>query len=270
MQSLQFSGLNTINNFRQDIRMKKSIRVLGVMMLVLVACTKKDSVKVPVASKAYLSITHAAPFVQTLQLYMDHQPVRLSDSLRFGTTTVHTSLKNPYVPVAQGPRQVDLGFSKDDFPALSLNEHFAAGKMYSLFILDTLKYGRLKYLLIKDDFKKMMPAQQAALRFLNLSPNAPALDLYIVPWRKTDTVRVASNRQYPAYDFNNIYADNQFFYITEGDYWMEARIAGTGTVLLQGGLTVEAGSVFTLFTKGIYGAFGAYRLNVGVIEYIPE
>ncbi|HUR10766.1 MAG TPA: DUF4397 domain-containing protein [Flavitalea sp.] len=244
--------------------------IYGWILAVIFSSCSKQSVVVTPTESAYLSITHAAPKVPTLQIFMDDKPLPLTDSLRFGTTTVYTSLTNPYLPVKKGNRKVEIGFSPEEAPAISFNEYFEAGKAYSLFVLDTLKYARLKYVLLKDDFKKSMPSGQSGLRFLNLSPNAPPLDLYIVQWRTRDTIKIAGFRRYPAYDFNTIYSDQQFAYFPPGDYWMEARESGSGSVILKGGLTIEEKKLVTIYTKGWYGAIGAYRLNVGIIEYLQE
>lgn len=251
-----------------------TVKSLGFFSIICIlfffSCSKKDKTDPLAEAPSYLSVTHAAPYVSTLQLFMDDLRVRLTDSLRFGSTTVHTSLLNPYIPVDKGQHRVNLAFSESDLPAITFQENFRSGKSYSLFILDTLRYGKLKYVLLMDDFKKNMLPGECALRFLNLSPNAPPLDLFIVQWRKLDTMKIAVSREYPAYNFNNLYSHNQFTYLPPGDYWMEARIANGGATIMRGGVTLVDKSIVTMYAKGIFAISGPYKMNVGFIEYIPE
>ncbi len=250
--------------------MKKLASIVLLIVFAQTSCTKLDT-EAPVSnSNAFLSVTHASPFVQTMQLFMDDQPLRANASLAYGSTTNYTSLKNPYVPVTQGIRKLSIEINQTQLPALGFLENFQGDNLYSLFILDTLENGHLKYLLIRDDFNKSMAVGQIAIRFLNLSSNTPALDLYMVRWGEKDTVKIAANREFPIGEVNTVYKGNKFDYLPWGPYWMEARISGTDSVLMKGGLNAGAGSLFTIYTRGKQGTAGLYRLNVGIIEYHSE
>ena len=241
---------------------------LILIAIVPVSCTKTQKIIPTEYKESYLSITHASRFPGTIKLFVDGKPAKANDSIIQGSNTIYTSLTNPYIPIEKGSRQISIRVDGHTSPVVLFTQFFEGGKSYSLFLLDTLQSGRIKYMFIPDHFRSPLPAGKIAFRFLNFSPNTPPLDLYIVKWKAKDTFVIAESRTYPYADFNPVYPDNEFAYIDPGDYWLEARQTGTSTIILKGGVQIKDKSVLTFYTKGLQGRTGYNRLNIGLVEYV--
>ena len=97
-------------------------------------------------------------------------------------------------------------------------------------------------------------AGKAHVRFVHLSPNAPAVDVAVA----SSGAVVFSNKS-----FKDATA---FTPLDAGDYNLDVRVAGTSTVaLVLPTITLEAGKIYTVFAKGFLGGAGAQALGAQII-----
>lgn len=94
---------------------------------------------------------------------------------------------------------------------------------------------------------------KAHVRFVHLSPNAPAVDVAV-----TGGAVVFGNKSFKDY--------TAFTPLDAGTYNLEVRVAGTSTVALPlPGITLQAGKIYTVFAKGFLGGTGSQALGAQII-----
>jgi hypothetical protein len=133
---------------------------------------------------------------------------------------------------------------------LSRDLPLVAGKIYSVFAIDSV--ANLDLLVLEDDLTA--PASgKAHVRFVHLSPNAPAVDIAL-----TGGGVVFANKAFAE--------STPFTPLDAGTYDLEVRLAGQmDPVLPLPGVTVEAGKIYTVFAKGFEGGSDEQALGAGII-----
>jgi hypothetical protein len=223
-------------------------------------------------------VTNAALVPGSLNLFIDNQAVLLPDSLTYGMTTLFTlshnnDPSNPlsgithYMNISYGYRQMSFKMPGTINNLVSVNNYFEPGDKYSLFIADTLTHGQLQYVLLQD--KVNYPdSSKSQVRFINLSPDAPSMDVWGFFNAGTDGTKIFSNRGFIPYHNSTIPEVQSFTSIKAGPYYFIATEAGTGNIILEGGLILPGGSVVTIYARGLVSGTGDKQIAVGVIEYV--
>jgi len=129
---------------------------------------------------------------------------------------------------------------------LTLKQNFA----YTLCLVN--KPATPGFLVLTDAITQ--PASGSAnLRFVNLSPDAPAVDLAV----KDGAVLVA-NKGFKGF--------SDFASITGKNYTFEIRQAGTSTVLATvTNVSINSGYVYTIYLRGLAGATDGTKLTADLI-----
>jgi len=127
---------------------------------------------------------------------------------------------------------------------------FEENKDYSLFAANTL--SAIEAVLTEDNLAT--PASgNAHVRFVHLSPDAPAVDVAV------DGGSVV----FPNFAFKEL---SVFTPLPAGSYDLEVRLAGTTTVALDlDPITLDAGKIYTVFAKGSVAGSGATALGAEII-----
>lgn len=133
---------------------------------------------------------------------------------------------------------------------INANIDLTQDQNYSIFAIDTL--ASLEALVLVDDLTA--PASgQAHIRFIHLSPDAPAVD--VAP--------DGGNALFANQSFKNATA---FTPLPAGSYDLEVRVAGTTTIALDlPPITLEAGKIYTVFAKGLLNGTGSQALGAEII-----
>jgi minor extracellular serine protease Vpr len=127
-----------------------------------------------------------------------------------------------------------------------------AGKDYTVAATGLL--AGIAPLVLVDDNSAPAPGN-AHVRFIHLSPNAPAVDVAVAGGGPVIFSNV-SFRQVGAYTP-----------VPAGTYNLEVRLAGTNTVVLSiPGVNLRAGKVYTAYAFGLVGGTGAQALGAGLSE----
>jgi hypothetical protein len=278
------------NNFRtlQELlftRFMRKLKLAGIAVSLMVFCVflscKKETKIVyqnAVADSSHLSITNASPVVSNLLFYVSNQLISLPDSpFYYGSTSFATYVSNinqvnpvtrtiPYINIPYGYQQLGFGSPLSNNLFVSMNNYFAAGGNYSVFITDTINHGQLKGVLLQDN---VGPADTSngQIRFLNLSPDAPALDLWAFPNAGANGYKIFSGCDYLPNDYSSVVKAQSFLPIPVDPYYFVATEAGTNNIVLEGGLIIPPRSVVTIYAKGFVGGTGGNAIDVGVILY---
>jgi hypothetical protein len=234
----------------------------------------------PVADSSHFSITNASPAISNLQFYLNSKPVALPDSpISYGKTVYASYIRNattyfpdtallPYINIPSGYQQIAFGSYGSRTLFSTINNKFEVGKNYSLFITDTIHHGQITTVLLEDHIAKT-DSNSCQIRFLNLSPDAPPLDVWAYPNAGYDAYKIFSNCAYIPNDYNSFINAESFSVIPAGPYYFEATIAATCQVVLGGLLVIPRNNVVTIYSKGYLNGAGQKAIDVGVIEYKP-
>jgi hypothetical protein len=250
-------------------------------MVISISCKKEvNNIYQSISDSSSISITNASPAVSNLQFYLNNQPVLLPNApLSFGQTAYATYVNDanpyhpdttllPYINISSGYQQLGFGSSGSNNTFSNLNSKFEPGNSYSVFITDTIHHGQITTVLLHDYIGKT-DSTHAQIRFLNLSPDAPSLDLWGYLNAGADGYKVSSNCGYIPNDFNSLINGQTFSPIAAGPYFFIATEAGTSNIVIQGELYIPGKSIITIYTKGYVGGTGTNAIDVGVIEYQP-
>ena len=180
------------------------------------------------AASANVIVTHASPDAPGVNLIVDNIVVN-SAALTFPNNT-------GYIDVNAGTRNIKVNASGTSTTVIEADLTLEANKNYSIFATDIL--SNISPIVIEDDLSAPA-AGKAHVRFIHLSPDAPAVDITL-----TDGTVVFSNASFQ--DFTS------FTPLDAGSYDLQVRAAGTSTVVLTlPTITVSDGMIYTVFAKGL-------------------
>ena len=257
-----------------------TVLVSGIVFFISCKKEVKNIYQNPVADSSDISITNASPAVSNLQFYLNDKLISLPDTpLSYGKTVFATYINNanpyypdttilPYINIPTGYQQLGFGSYGSSNKFNTLNNNFEPRGKYSIFITDTFIHGQVKAVLLKDNVGTT-DSTKSQIRFLNLSPDAPPLDVWAYPSAGYVGYKIFSGCAYLPNDFNSFTNAELFSVINAGPYYFEATVAGTSDVVLGGLLMIHRQNVITIYTKGYIAGTGTNSIDVGVIEYKP-
>ncbi len=221
--------------------MKKAISIfasaiLAVSIFTLSSC--EDDEKITYAN---VLVTHASPDAPGVDL--------LIDDVKVNTQPLTYPNNTGYLDAETGTRNIKVNVAGTSTTVINGDLDLEVDKYYSVFAVDQV--SEITALVLVDDLT-MPAAGKAHVRFIHLSPDAPAVD-----------VAVASSG---AVVFSDIaFKESTVFTpLDAGTYNLDVRVAGTSTVaLVLPPVTLQAGKIYTVFAKGFLAGTGAQALGVG-------
>lgn len=207
------------------------------------ACSDdEETTPTPTNTSAKVMVVHASPDAPGVDLLVDNSKVNTTALAFLGNTA--------YLSVNAGTRNIKVNAAGTSTTVINADVPFTAGKNYSLFAVDSLK--KISAVLVEDDLTA--PASgKAHVRFIHLSPNAPAVDVALA----------GGNVVWGDYEFKD---GSTFAPLDAGTYNLEVRLAGTTTVVLPlPGIVLQAGKIYTVYAKGFVGGTGAAALGAQII-----
>lgn len=217
------------NNVMKSLTQKGStLMAIAALLLFLTGCFDDDAKEVQPTPMGYVSIYHAAPDAPELDITVDNKPINrrpFSYSDYSGYLNFFTGSRN-------------LKFSAFNASNTLIDTTFIVeeGKVYSVFVINRL--SSLETLVVTDS--AATPATgKAMIRFVNLSPDGPAVDI-AVTGESSNLFDNTSFKQ--ATDFKEVDAKTYSF-----------QVKGTGTsdiILSANDIPVRAGGYYTVITRG--------------------
>lgn len=185
------------------------------------ACKDDD----PVQGKVL--VVHASPDAPGVDLLVDDAKVNTA-ALTFPNNT-------GYLDVDAGERNFKVNAAGTSTSVINADAEIDPNTNYSLFAINRL--SSIEALLVVDDLTA--PASgKAHVRFIHLSPDAPAVDVTL-----TNGTIVFGNTSFKS--------GTAFAPLDAGTYNLQARVAGTSTVALEiPNVTLAAGKIYTVFARG--------------------
>ncbi len=221
--------------------LKRSVAALGavcLLSLLLSSCLKSKSYPNPPV--ALVSFFQASPDEPLLDLYFNNNKVNWNP-ISYGTGL-------DYFNAYAGQRTVNFYVDNTMSQLYSDTLTLKANNVYSLFLVNAPASPSI---VVLNDTISRPAANTASIRFVNLSPDAPAVDLAL-----NDTVQVS----------NKIYKGASSFIPVTGNktYTFQVRQKGTTTVLASlSNVFLTPGYVYTIMLTGLSaGTTSADKLSV--------
>ncbi len=201
----------------------------------------KDDIVAPIET-ANILVTHASPNAPGVDLLIDGV-VQNASALNYPGNT-------GYLPINAGTRNIKVNVSGTSSTVINADLTFAKDQNYSIFAVDSV--SKISAVVLSDDLTA--PASgKAHVRFVHLSPDAPAVDVAL-----TGGAVVFGNKSFKEF--------TAFTPLDAGTYNLEVRVAGTSTVALPlPGIVLAAGKIYTVYAKGFLGGSGAQALGAEII-----
>lgn len=210
--------------------------------IVLVSSCKKDETIIE-QSYANVLVTHTSPDAPGVDLLVDNSKQN-SAALTYPNNT-------GYLKVTSGTRNIKVNVTGTSTTVIEANLALTKDMNYSIFAVDSV--SKISAVVITDDLTAPA-AGKAHVRFIHLSPNAPAVDIAVA----SSGAVVFGNKTFKEY--------TPFTPLDAGTYNLDVRVAGTSTVaLVLPAITLEAGKIYTVFAKGFLGGTGAQALGAEII-----
>ena len=230
--------------------LKNTLRITSALALgLMVSACSDENPAGPVTGSANVLIVHASPNAPAVDIVGDNGAANAVDSLTFPTNT-------GYVALAPGVRNVKVNVrgSSPIVTAIDANLTLENGKNYTVFAADSV--SKIGPIVLVDDLTAPA-AGNAHVRFVHLSPDAPAVDVAV-----TGGAVVFGNTSF--------LGNKPFTPLPAGTYNLEVRVQGTvppatAAVLLLPNITLQAGKIYTVFAKGFLGGGGSQALGAEII-----
>jgi hypothetical protein len=225
--------------------MKKLILALIVSLsaFFFIGCDEEETPvsPTPTPSNSLVKVVHASPDAPGVDLLVDN-------------TIAGTNLTFPnntgYLTVNSGTRNVKVNVTGTSNTVIEANLNLMANTNYSVFAVNSV--SNIEAIVIEDDLSA--PAQgKAHVRFIHLSPDAPAVDVTL-----SDGTIVFGNKKFKEF--------TAFTPLDAGSYDLEVREGNTSNVVLDlPVINLEAGKIYTVFAKGFLSGSGAQQLGAEII-----
>lgn len=225
---------------------KRQTGIIGMICLLAVlfsSCLKNhDNDIIPQQPVALVSVIAASPDAPALDFFLDNNRVN-TYPLTYGNGL-------DYFRAYPGKRTAIFYNAGTNTVVKSDTMTLKANNYYSLYLAN--KVSTPDYLLITDSLKNP-GSGMASIRLVNVSTDAPAVDLGI-----KGGALIASNKSYKGY--------SSFIPVTGNTaYTLEVRQAGTATVLASlSNITLHTGSVYTVWLHGLASATDQTRLTADI------
>lgn len=224
--------------------MKTKISILASVILMssavlFTSCKKEEDVH----EHANVMVVHASPDAPGVDLLVDGTK-KNSAALNFPNNT-------GYLELEAGTRNLKVNVAGSTTTVINADVPFTKDMSYSVFAVDSVSV--ISAIVLTDDLTAPA-AGNAHVRFIHLSPDAPAVDVAVA---STGDV-VFGNKAFKEY--------TAFTPLAAGSYSLDVRVAGTSTVaLVLPTITLEAGKIYTVYAKGFLGGTGAQALGAEII-----
>jgi hypothetical protein len=217
---------------------------VAVLLLALAGCSSDDNVLAPLPSgNGSLEVVQASPDAPLFDVLVDNISV---------ITRLPFSGASNYMSVRAGTRDVKFNQAGTTTTTLGTMVGLESDQFYTLFVTDTVT--AIGSLLIHD----LLPAasdDSAYIRFVNLVPDAPAVDL-----TTSDGTVLFSNVPFKGY--------SGFRGLVSLSGQLQVRLAGTSTVLFDSDLVGFAPLFnYTVWFKGKTFGTGNQALDLAVLTH---
>lgn len=205
----------------------KTFIAVAAFSSILVACKKDNPEPQPISG---LKVINAFADTMSLDFIID-QSIINSNPFKYNVKSGYLNLYPGSMKIGIAKRKVNKFLASEQFT-------LAPSKGYSFFVLDTLATSTKKFLLIEDDLSDP-EANKAKVRFINLSKDAPALNLGI---QGKDTDLFTNKAFYQYSSFASIDPGESVTFNLKENTTVKATLPN---------VKIEKGKIYTIYAKGL-------------------
>jgi len=186
-------------------------------------------------------VIHASPDAPEVDLYV-------SDGLA-GENLPYLA-NTDYLSIDAGTKNIKVNVAGTTTSVIDADVRFNAYKNYSVFATGSV--SDIQPLVLEDDLTTPVTGK-SHVRFIHLSPDAPAVDITL-----TNGTVVFGNKSFRE--------NTDFTPLDSGTYDLQVRVAGTNTVVLNlDGINLELGKIYSVIAKGFVNGSDDQRLQANII-----
>ena len=184
---------------------------------------------------SFVTLMNMAPYSPSTEVYFNG--IKQTSAISAGSYTSN------YGQIPAGAYDIQFKVAGSDSILSEIpSSTYDSLNFYTLILYNTAGGGQTRSLKINDDFSTLS-SSSANYRFFNLSPDVPAVDLYLNSATAEHGRTPADNASYGLY--------NIFQPLTPGVYTIQAKKAGTDSVIASAtSISLLAGSPYTIFLQG--------------------
>jgi hypothetical protein len=207
----------------------RSILCCGALVVLLAGCLDDDGYDYQPVPVAFVSLYHASPDAPGLDIVVDGR--------RINTQGVEYSTFIPYQNFYTGKRDFTFNAHNAANALIDTTFSFTDNKYYSVFIVDSVSDIEA---LITTDSSSAPASGKAKVRFVHLSPDAPAFD-----------ISVKGSTDAPLFTGTSFKEASEFTEITADSYAFEVKDSGNKNVILTSNdVTLQPGRHYTILVRG--------------------
>lgn len=209
----------------------RSTRLFTYLLLVICAvsfnsCKKEEEVNVNIS---YLRVFNASPTFGTYNLYTNDKMIN-TGPIPFGGSLA-------YAQFEAGTHSIKFTTAGDVTSLLTKQVTLAAKKVNTLYLID--KDDKLDAIFVVDGDAGVTSSDKAFVKFINLSPDAPALDLKV-----KDGASLVTSKAYKT--------GSEYAQIDPKTYSFEIKDSATGNVKTTlTDVVFTAGRYYTIISRGL-------------------
>lgn len=248
-----------------NLAVASTAAILSLCLAVVLPACKKSHSAPDVPETAQVTTVNAAPKVPYLDVYVNGR--KSGDRVAY-LDEPGVAAPSVYVNDTLSSGFLDLKLTDSTSKSIAEGDILVqAQKNYSLIVYDTLSGAvkKTRTLLLTDDLS-LPGTGKVKVRFLNLSPTAPAVDIDLIAG--SDSIRLASAVAYAGAS-PNAEALSVFSPIKSGTYQMKVKTkSGTQSLLLLSipSVGLSDNKIYTVYLKGLKSQGTKYRSSVQVIQ----
>lgn len=216
---------------------------VSITAFTFIGCNDEEEAPMqPDPSNSLTKVIHTSPDAPGVDILVDNTIA--------GTNL--TYLQNtPYLTLPSGTRNIKVNVTGTSTTVIEGNLNFVKDKAYSIFAVNSV--ASIEPLVLEDNLATPA-AGKVHVRFIHLSPDAPAVDITLA-----DGTVVFGNISFKGF--------TAFTPLDAATYNLQVRLAGTSTVVLDlGNVTLPAGKILTVYARGFVAGVGDQQLGAAVIE----
>ncbi|HSW56278.1 MAG TPA: DUF4397 domain-containing protein [Ignavibacteriaceae bacterium] len=215
---------------------------VSITAFTFIGCDDEEDPVQPVPSNSSTMVIHTSPDAPGADILVDNA---------IAATNLTYLQNTPYVTLPSGTRNIKVNVTGTSTTVIQADLDFVKDKAYSIFAVNSV--ANIEPLVLEDNLAA--PASgKVHVRFIHLSPDAPAVDITLA-----DGTVVFGNVSFKG--------NTPFTPLDGGSYNLQVRLAGTSTVVLDlGSVTLPTGKILTVYARGFVAGAGAQELGASVIE----
>lgn len=157
---------NLTISIARNLKKLGALTLLSLGALLIQSCSKDET---PVQEVAFLNIINTSPVLGTFNIYLDQTKINTQGAVDFGGNS-------GYMRLTPGNHSIKFTTASSTESLITKNVALDVNSINSLFLID--RGNNMDFLTLKDELGNVSSAK-AFVRFINLSPDAPALNLAV-------------------------------------------------------------------------------------------